>query len=45
MTTFFGSRERSFGDWEKLVKQANPKLAVRVYEIGADRLLDISWAE
>lgn len=45
MTTFFGSRERSFKDWEILVKEADSKLSIRDYQIGADHLLDISWSE
>ncbi|KAI0182297.1 S-adenosyl-L-methionine-dependent methyltransferase [Xylaria flabelliformis] len=44
MTTFFGSRERTFADWEKLIKKADDKLSVRLVQIGADRLLDITWA-
>ncbi|KAI0403077.1 O-methyltransferase-like protein [Xylaria palmicola] len=44
MTTLYGSRERSFADWKQLINEANPGLSVRLYEIGADQLLDISWA-
>ncbi|KAI8625038.1 O-methyltransferase-like protein [Xylariaceae sp. FL1651] len=44
MTTFFGSRERTLADWERLVTEADAKLSVRLVEIGADRLLDITWA-
>lgn len=45
MTTFFGSRERTFEDWKDLVKKTDGKLSIRDYQIGADHLLDISWSE
>ncbi|KAI8944914.1 O-methyltransferase-like protein [Xylaria longipes] len=44
MTTFFGSRERTLADWEQLIKGADDRLSVHLFEIGADRLLDITWA-
>ncbi|KAI1318231.1 O-methyltransferase-like protein [Xylariaceae sp. FL0255] len=44
MTTFFGSRERTLADWKELIKTADSRLAVRLVEIGNDRLLDITWA-
>ncbi|KAI0145381.1 O-methyltransferase-like protein [Xylariaceae sp. FL1272] len=42
MTTFFGSRERTLADWEQLIKSVDSTLSIRLFEIGSDRLLDVS---
>lgn len=43
MMTFFGSRERALDEWEKIVREADPRLEMRVYELNPGYVLDIYW--